>query len=281
MGQAVLATSTRALTLTSNLDPILETAKAAARQAGQALMANRDVGRVVEKEAHHFVTEADLRAERIVIETIRRRFADHAIVSEESNQAGNLQGPDVWIIDPLDGTNNFAHSIPLFCVSIAYASRGQVQVAVVYDPNRDELFAAARGHGATCNDLPIRVSAVNDLRGAIVCTGFYYDRGELMRRTLRAIEMLFVSDVRGIRRLGSAALDLCWIACGRLDGFFEYRLAPWDYAAGWLLVTEAGGTCADRDGHELVLDSGNIIAGNPNVTGLLVQKIPWSATALL
>jgi myo-inositol-1(or 4)-monophosphatase len=183
---------------------------------------------------------------------------------------------DLWIIDPLDGTNNFSHSIPLYCVSIAFASRGEVKVAAIYDPNRDELFSAVRGQGAQLNGSPIRVSAASELKEAIICTGFYYDRGQIMRATLKAIETLFTNGVRGVRRLGSAALDLCWVANGRLDGFFEYRLAPWDYAAGWLIVAEAGGDCSNRDGQAMTLDANNITAASPAVHAKLVEIVPWS-----
>ncbi len=259
-----------------NLDSILETAIEAAQAAGKALKENPNVGQVVEKSAYHFVTEADLRSEKIILDLIRERFPQHRIVSEESHQSENVLETDVWIIDPLDGTNNFSHGIPLYCVSIAFASKGQVQVGVVYDPNRDELYSAVRGRGAFMNGVPIRVSAADELKQAIICTGFYYDRGEMMRATLKAIETLFTNGVRGIRRLGSAALDLCWVANGRLDGFFEYRLAPWDYAAGWLLVTEAGGACSDRDGQPMSLDANNVMAASPAVHRRLLDIVPWS-----
>jgi myo-inositol-1(or 4)-monophosphatase len=259
-----------------DIDAIHTTATEAARAAGRLLLQNQDLGAVVEKSAYHFVTEADLRSERAILDLIQARFPDHQIVSEESFQTGDLDGEAVWIIDPLDGTNNFSHSIPLFCVSIAFAARGQVQAAAIYDPSRDELFSAICRQGAFLNGRPIRVSANHELRQAIVCTGFYYDRDLVMRGTLKAIEQLFVHGVRGIRRLGSAALDLCWVAAGRLDAFFEYRLAPWDYAAGWLIVREAGGTCSDRDGNPMHLRAENVVAANPPLHGRLLETVRWS-----
>ena len=259
-----------------NLDSILETAIQAAQGAGRVLQQHGAVTDIQEKSANHFVTEADLRSEKAILDTIGERFPEHRIVSEESLATENVLQPAVWIVDPLDGTNNFSHSIPLYCVSIAFATHGQVQVAAVFDPNRNEMYTAVRGKGAWLNGTPIHVSQRGELRQAIICTGFYYDRGQVMRSTLKAIETLFTQGVRGIRRFGSAALDLCWVADGRLDGFFEYQLAPWDYAAGWLLVTEAGGACSERDGRPMSLDAGNVIAGNAPIHRTLVELVSWS-----
>lgn len=258
-----------------DFESILETAISAARQAGGMLQQQGAVRLAHEKSAHHFVTEADLRSEQIVLDLIRGRFPDHRIVSEESHAAESVDQAHVWIIDPLDGTNNFSHCIPMYCVSIAFATSGSVQVAAVFDPNRDEMFSAIRGKGAWLNGQKIQASQCAELRQAIVCTGFYYDRGEVMRSTLKAIETLFLHDIRGIRRFGSAALDLCWVANGRLDGFFEYQLAPWDYAAGWLIVNEAGGACADREGSAMSLGAGNIMAGNKAILARLADLVPW------
>lgn len=259
-----------------DLHAILETAVDASRKAGVVLRQHGAVTESHEKSAYHFVTEADLRAEKVILDLIAQRFPGHRIVSEESHAAENTLQPNVWIIDPLDGTNNFSHSIPLYCVSIAFASEGQVKVAAIYDPNRDEMYTAVRGQGAWLNGTPIHVSPRGELRSAIICTGFYYDRGQVMRSTLKAIETLFVQGVRGIRRFGSAALDLCWVATGQLDGFFEYQLAPWDYAAGWLLVEEAGGICSERDGRAMSLEAGNVIAANHALHSKLVELVAWS-----
>ncbi len=259
-----------------NVDSILQTAIEAAQTAGRVLQQHGEVTEIQEKSAYHFVTEADLRAEKAILDIIGERFPDHRIVSEESHAAENVLQPAVWIIDPLDGTNNFSHSIPLYCVSIAFATHGQVQVAVVFDPNRNEMYSAIRGKGAWLNGKPIHVSRRDELKQSIICTGFYYDRGQVMRSTLKAIETLFTHGVRGIRRFGSAALDLCWVADGRLDGFFEYQLAPWDYAAGWLLVTEAGGTCSERDGRPMSLDAGNVMAANTPIHRKLAELVCWS-----
>jgi myo-inositol-1(or 4)-monophosphatase len=261
-------------------DHILDVAIEAAKAAGRVIVESRGAGAIHEKSAHHYVTEVDLKSEQTILKILRARYPQHAIVSEESHADERVDGPGVWIIDPLDGTNNFSNGIPIYCVSIAFASRGRVQVAAIYDPNRDELFSAVRGRGSRLNGVPIKVSDRAELKHAIICTGFYYDRGLVMRSTLRAIETLYVSGVRGIRRLGSAALDLCWVGCGRLDGFFEYRLAPWDYSAGWLIVAEAGGVCTDRDGGTMTLEAGNVMAANPSIHQALAQRISWQAMSL-
>jgi len=258
------------------MEEILQLAIKAARQAGDTLMSMYGKAAIREKGAtQNLVTEADLAAEKLITDLIRARYPDHRLLLEEGQSTGVAQDDHLWIIDPLDATNNFAHGIPHFSVSIAYAEKGQLKAGVVIDPTRNELFHAARGHGAFLNDRPIRVTESAGLEQSIVGTGFYYDRGEMMERTLQSIHTLFSRNVRGIRRMGSAAIDLAWVACGRFDGFFEYRLEPWDYSAGKLLIEEAGGRCSDRSGRELKIDSGNVIASNGRIHDLIVDAVKW------
>ncbi len=240
---------------------ILETAVEAAKKAGVLVRERFGNSRVQEKASNNLVTQADMEAEKMIIDMIRARFPDHQILSEETYSETDLLSPSLWVIDPLDGTNNFAHGIPLFCVSVAYASHGVVQAGVIYDPMRDECFSTAVEGAALLNGAEIGVSDCSSITEAIVATGFHYDRGELARKTLSTMGRLLEVNVRGFRRTGSAALDLCWIACGRFDGYFEYKLSPWDYAAGMQIVRQAGGQCLDRNGAEADLETTGIIAG--------------------
>jgi len=171
----------------------------------------------------------------------------------------------LWIIDPLDGTNNFSRGIPQFCTSIAYAEHGEVLAGCIYDPERDELFSASKGNDAYLNGQKITVSKRNKINETIIATGFYYDRGQIMEQTLKTIHNLFKNNICGIRRLGSAALDLCWVACGRYDAYFEYKLHPWDFAAGMLIVREALGKCYDKSGDTMTLNGEGFIATNTNL----------------
>jgi myo-inositol-1(or 4)-monophosphatase len=235
-----------------------------ARDAGRVLIekAGRSL-RVSTKGDIDLVTEADLAAEKLIIERIRTHYPRHAILAEESGASnGNLAGPDEWkwIIDPLDGTTNYAHGYPCFCVSIAVEHKGDVELGVVYDPVRDELFAAERGQGATLNDRTIRVSEVDELNSAMLCTGFPYDvrlRPDFARHFTN-----FIMQAQAVRRDGSAALDLAYLACGRFDGFWEDGLNPWDVAAGKLLVEEAGGRVSDYRGVELDIYQREMLASN-------------------
>ncbi len=235
----------------------------AARDAGREL-AER-FGRALEisnKGDIDLVTEADLAAERLIVERIRNYYPRHAILAEESGaSAHDLNASEYrWIIDPLDGTTNYAHGYPCFCVSIALARGDELLIGVVYDPTRDELFAAERGAGATLNDRPIRVSEIDDLNRAMLCTGFPYDvreRGDFARHFAN-----FIMRAQAVRRDGSAALDLAYVACGRFDGFWEEGLRPWDVAAGVLLVEEAGGRVSRYDGTRFDIFTPPIIASN-------------------
>jgi myo-inositol-1(or 4)-monophosphatase len=211
------------------------------------------------------VTEYDRRSERLVLERLRQRFPDHAILAEESgaHAGGAAAEPDAvrWLVDPLDGTTNFAHNYPFFCVSIAAESGGRLVAGAVYDPVRDELFAAAAGHGATLNGRAIHVSDIARVEDALLVTGFPYDVRERPERALVPFEA-FLVRAQAIRRDGSAALNLCYVACGRFEGFWEASLSPWDVAAGALVVREAGGRVTAYDGREFRLDGRQVLASN-------------------
>ena len=210
---------------------------------------------------YDLVSDADIESEKLIAKVISKAFPDHALLGEEE-LAGDVESPYLWIIDPLDGTNNFAHGVPQFAVSIAYYERGVSQVAVVFNPARGDLFTATRGGGAFLNDEPIKVDDAKDLSATLIGCGFYYDRGEMMRRTLAAVGEFFEQDIHGIRRFGSAALDLCQVACGQFGGFFEYKLSPWDFAAGILVIEEAGGQVTTGQGAPVPLATTSILASN-------------------
>ena len=243
----------------------LQTAIEVARQAGGIQQSRRgDDVRVDKKSAIDLVTQVDVEIETFCRELLSERFPDHAVLAEElPNSAETAQGSAdyCWIIDPLDGTVNYAHGLPLYCCSVALEVAGQLEVGVVFDPNRDELFVAERGAGARLNGSPIAVSSENQIVDAMLCTGFPYD----VHRTADEVVGLFgayVARARAVRRLGSAALDLCYLAAGRFDGFWEQRLHPWDTAAGALMIEEAGGRVTGFDGKAFAVRDGNILASN-------------------
>ncbi len=244
----------------------LNTAVQAARRAGALAM--RALPRLHElevrsKSRNEFVTQVDQRAEQEIIETIRKRFPDHAFLAEESGRRGDHEC--VWIIDPLDGTTNFVHGFPVFSVSIALQIRGQTEIGVVYDPCRQELFTAIRGRGAQLDGRRIRVSGRTSLEGALLATGFPYRSNVRWMDSYLKMFAAVMRETAGVRRPGSAALDLCYLAAGRVDGFWEFGLHPWDIAAGALMIVEAGGLVASLTGEDSVLDSGNVLAGTPKV----------------
>jgi myo-inositol-1(or 4)-monophosphatase len=212
-----------------------------AREAGKLLVQKLGTAKVSTKGDINLVTEADIAAENLIIDHIRSYYPQHGILAEESGETVLKGGRSEWkwIIDPLDGTTNYAHSYPCFCVSIALEREGQLEIGVVYDPMRDEMFAAERGHGATLNDRKIRVSDVEQLSDAMLCTGFPYNVRE--RPDFARDFTNFTMNAQAVRRDGSAALDLAYVACGRFDGFWEDGLSPWDVAAGALLIIEARG----------------------------------------
>jgi myo-inositol-1(or 4)-monophosphatase len=254
------------------LGDIEQVALRAARAAGRIhLRWLNKTKAVLKSNPLDLVTEADKEAEAAIIAAIRRAFPDHAILAEESG-ASAQKSEHRWIIDPLDGTTNFAHGFPAFCVSIAYEYRGRVQYGVVFDALHKDLFTARRGKGAKLNGESIHVSKAKALATSLLATGFPYDRRERRRFYLAFWEQM-MTRVEGIRRAGSAALDLASVACGRLDGFWEFGLKPWDVAAGSLLVTEAGGTVTNRDGTPLDIASAQILATNNRIHKVIAQVL--------
>ncbi|MBN2716107.1 MAG: inositol monophosphatase [Deltaproteobacteria bacterium] len=255
---------------------MLEVAKRAARQAAPEILSHWDNLQIEYKGVVDLVTQADVASEKIINEVIGSAFPTHQFFAEETEIRASLDSPHLWIIDPLDGTTNFAGKLPQFCISIAYAENGVVKAGIVYDVVRDEMFHGVAGGGAFLNDSPISVSRVSGINQSIVCTGFAYERGPMMRATLKSIERLFDNNLRGIRRLGSAALDFCWVACGRLDGYFEYILKPWDFAAGALIAQEAGGKICTRTGAPFDLNALGAIVAGPNLFAHLAGAVRLS-----
>jgi myo-inositol-1(or 4)-monophosphatase len=265
------------------MHPALNIAIKAARRAGQLISrASLDVDllKVTTKQQSDFVTEVDKMAEAAIIEVLREAYPNHAILAEESGATAGKQAEYQWIIDPLDGTTNFIHSFPQYAVSIALAHNGQVVQAVVFDPERNELFTASKGRGAFVNDRRIRVSKRTRLDEALIGTGFPYRAFDHIDAYLAIFKDLS-QKTAGLRRPGAAALDLAWVASGRLDGFWEFGLSPWDMAAGSLLIAEAGGLVADLAGEAGYLATGNIVAGTPKVFPQLLQVIQSHRTPAL
>lgn len=247
------------------MHPLLNVATAAAREAGNHIMRHFDRVdqlKVAQKGRNDFVSEVDKQAEAIIVDVIREKYPDHAILAEEGGAAGEHEVR--WIIDPLDGTTNFLHQLPHFAVSIAAEVRGELAHGVVYNPFSQELFAASKGAGATLDGRKIRVSKHPGLDGALLGTGFPYRKGDDFPRILGALGQI-MQQAAGIRRAGAAALDLAYVAAGRLDGFWEFNLSPWDVAAGMVIVKEAGGMSADIHGRGKPLETGNIVAANPKL----------------
>jgi myo-inositol-1(or 4)-monophosphatase len=259
-----------------NLHPMVNVAIKAARTAGSIInRAALDIEsvRVSQKKANDFVTEVDQAAEAAIIETLLTAYPGHGIWAEESGTEHGAQDSEfVWIIDPLDGTTNFIHGLPTYCVSIALAVRGKVEQAVVYDPTRNDLFTATKGRGAFLNDRRIRVSKRTQLKESLVSTGFPYRQGDDFDQYL-----VMMGDVMrrtaGLRRPGAAALDLAYVAAGYTDAFFEKGLQAWDVAAGSLLVTEAGGLVGNFTGEADFLDQQECLAGNPRVYAQMVSVL--------
>jgi myo-inositol-1(or 4)-monophosphatase len=252
----------------------LEVAQQAARTAGAVLTEyfERGVTTRTKSASVDLVTDADVNAERAIAEVLRKAWPDHAILGEEEN-AADVRSEHLWIVDPLDGTTNFAHGIPHFAVSIAYYRSGVPQVGVIYNPVRDDWYIAERGRGATYNGRPISVGQQQQLSEVLIGTGFYYDRGAMMEATLAALGRLFRQQIRGIRRMGTASLDLAMVATGQLGGFFEYQLSPWDFAAGRLLLEEAGGRITTTEGATLPLSTTSVLASNGHLHGAVQQFV--------
>ena len=260
--------------MSSNLHPMLNVAIRAARAAGAVI--NRaaldiEAVRVSQKNMNDFVTEVDHMSEATIIEQLLTAYPQHGILAEESGtQHGNPNADHVWIIDPLDGTTNFIHGFPVYCVSIALAVNDRVEQAVIYDPSRNDLFTATKGRGAYMNERRIRVAKRTRLSETLLSTGFPYRKTDHFNRTLRIIGEV-MQQAAGVRRPGAAALDLAYVAAGFTDGFFETGLKAWDVAAGSLLVTEAGGLVGNYSGESDFLHRGECVAANPRTYGQLVQ----------
>ena len=257
------------------MHPMLNVAVKAARRAASVIQRashNVDTIRVEKKQHNDFVSEIDRAAEEAIISTILDAYPKHGILAEESGAQGLGNAEFEWIIDPLDGTTNFLHGHPQYAVSIALMHKGQIQQAVVYDPNRNDLFTASRGVGAFLNDRRIRVSKRIAMNECVIATGFPVTDQSYIDQYLGMLKDV-LGKTAGVRREGSAALDLCNVACGRVDGFWELNLKPWDIAAGSLIVQEAGGIVTDLKGEDGWLESGDIVAGSPKVLAQLLHTL--------
>lgn len=256
------------------MEPLLNIAVSAARQAGEIIIRHMELVdrlKITAKNGHEYFSEVDVKAEQCIINAIHKAYPDHSILAEESGaREGNSDY--VWIIDPLDGTSNYLHGFPFFSVSIALKIKNRIEHGVVYDPLRHECFAASKGRGARMNDKRIRVSKQTQLSAALLGTGFSFRNLALVQKYVPTFEAL-MATCAGVRRTGSAALDLAYVASGRLDGFWEFGLRPWDVAAGSLLIREAGGLISDLQGSEDFLKNGDIVAGTPKVFKSLLQTI--------
>jgi len=262
------------------MSPMLNFAVKAARRAGDIIVRasdNIEKIKIQQKSTNDFVSEVDRAAESAIIESIQKVYPDHAFLAEESGVTGDSDY--VWIIDPLDGTTNFLHGFPVYAVSIALAFKGQIQQAVVYDPNRNDLFTATRGGGAYLNEKRIRVSKREKLIDCLIGTGFPFQMGTDIYTYAEMFKALTLKTA-GIRRPGAAALDLAYLAAGRIDGFWEMGLKPWDMAAGVLLITEAGGLVGDFSGEQDFLESGRIVTGNPKIFAQMLKVLAPHAKKL-
>lgn len=259
------------------MEPLLNIAVSAARQAGDIIirhMEQVDRIKITEKGLNDFFSEVDIKAEQSIINAIHKAYPNHGILAEES---GFVEGSDeaVWIIDPLDGTANYLHGFPFFSVSIALKIKGRIEHGVIYDPLRHECFAASRGRGARLNDRRIRVSKQTQLSASLLGAGVPFRDANLAQRYFPTLEAM-IGKCAGMRRTGSAAMDLAYVASGRLDGFWEFGLQPWDIAAGSLLIREAGGLISDVSGGDDFIKSGDVVAGTPKVFKSLLQTISSS-----
>ena len=257
----------------SELERELETAIVAARRAGaiQRQYLERGVEARIKNSPIDLVTEADKASEAAIVPLLAQAFPHHRILSEEGG-GNHTESEWVWIVDPLDGTTNFAHGYPHFAVSIALQHNGATVVAVVYDATRDELFTARQGAGAHCNGRPIGVSSTPRLERSLLTSGFPYDRQTNAHNNVDHFADLLMRS-HSVLHSGSAALDLAYVACGRLDGYWEFKLSPWDYAAGWLLVLEAGGRVTGPEGGHLDMEKGDLVATNGHIHAELLARV--------
>jgi myo-inositol-1(or 4)-monophosphatase len=265
----------------SVMHPMLNTAVKAARRAGTIInraSQNLDILAVTEKTANDYVTEVDRAAEEAIVRVLLEAYPSHSILAEESGARGKSEFQ--WIIDPLDGTTNFLHGFPQYAVSIALSHKGVLSQAVIYDPVHNDLFTASRGRGAYLNDKRLRVSKRISLQKCLIGTGFPFREFANVDAYL-AIFRDLIPKTSGLRRPGAATLDLAYVAAGRLDGFWEFGLSPWDMAAGSLLITEAGGLVGDLEGNSGYLESGNIVAASPKIFAQMIQALAPHLTPAL
>ncbi len=263
---------------------VLNVAVMAARRAGAVLIRNlvKLEKLAVELKGHNdYVSEADRAAEAAVIDVIRKHYPEHAILAEESGAGGGADSDTVWIIDPLDGTTNYLHGFPVFAVSVGVQVAGRMAHGVVYDPMRQELFTASRGAGAQLDGRKIRVSGLRDVKRALIGTGFPFRQADFEMEPFLAMLGKVLRQTSGVRRPGAAALDLCYVAAGRLDAFWETGLAPWDLAAGSLIIREAGGIISGLDGSEDFLETGHVLCGTPKIYAGLAKLCAPEIKALL
>ncbi|HFE37887.1 MAG TPA: inositol monophosphatase [Gammaproteobacteria bacterium] len=255
------------------MHPMVAIAIRAARNAGNIIIRSynhTESLNVTEKSRNDYVSEVDRRAEQEIIQTIRKSYPNHSFLAEET---GIQNGNDFqWIIDPLDGTTNYLRGFPHFAVSIAMRHRDKLEHAVIYDPLKDEIFSATRGQGAQLNDRRIRVTQRHSLTGALLGTGIPYRTDQDLGAYLPTLEAM-IADTAGVRRAGSAALDLAYVAAGRLDGFWEFGLKRWDLAAGALLIQESGGIITDTDGENNYLENGNVLTGNVKIHSEMLKRL--------
>lgn len=255
------------------MHPMLNIAVRAARAGGRVLtrhMDRLDSIRIETKGHKDFVSEVDRLTEAEIVQTLSKSYPDHAFVCEESGESGNPDAEFTWYIDPLDGTKNYLHGFPSFCVSIAAAQHGRIEQAVIYNPVSQELFTATRGAGATLDGKRLRVTKINSIETALLSTGYGHSKPDGYRKYRHTVDA-FTDSASGIRRQGSAALELAYVAAGRLDGYWQFDLKSWDVAAGALLVREAGGLIGDMTGNEGWFESGNIVAASPKVFDSMVK----------
>lgn len=251
---------------------MLDFAVDVARRAGTLLHEGLSRPREIKfKGAIDLVTEMDVAAEKLILEAIRERFPDHAVLAEESGASEATTSGYKWVVDPLDGTTNYAHGLPIFCVSIGLEKDGEPVLGVIYAPVLGEMYAAEAGKGATLNGQPIRVSAVDDLQRSLLVTGFPYDV-QVKQTNLHHFSK-FIHQAQAVRRLGSAAIDLAWVAAGRFDGFWEPRLAPWDLCAGSVIVREAGGTVTGYGGGPFSIYGKEVLATNGRLHDQMVAVL--------
>jgi myo-inositol-1(or 4)-monophosphatase len=256
------------------MEPLLNIAINAARLASDIILRNMEQVahlKITAKQNDEYFSEVDVKAEQVIINTIRKAYPNHTILAEESGLQTATEEV-TWIIDPIDGTSNYLHGFPYFCVSIAVKINNKIEHGVIYDPLRHECFAATRGRGARLNDRRIRVSKQTQLNSALLGIGVPFRCQALAKRYLPTFEAL-IGQCAGIRRTGSAALDLAYVASGRLDGFFEIGLRPWDIAAGTLIIREAGGLVSDIEGGEDFIKSGDVVASTPKIFKSLLQTV--------